>query len=579
MDKLKIVHELSELADILEIAGANPHRVRAFRNGGRSLESWQGDLVALVDAGEVTSIRGIGKALASIIEDLVTGAESADAIEIRETIPASLLSMLGIPGIGPKKIRAIWEGLGVTKLTELETAAKGEKIRALKGFGPKSETEILAGIEQMRKFSGRCLRPVAEAVAERFLAAVTAAKGVERVELAGSLRRRRETIGDIDILVSADEGAAARAAFLETPGIDRVEAEGETKCRVTAEEGIGVDLRVVKPVEFPAALHYFTGSKEHNTRVRQLAKDRGWKLNEYGLWRTDDERVEAADEADIFRALDLAPVPPELREDLGELERGAEIEEFPTLIEEAELRGVLHCHSTWSDGKNTLREMVEAARAKGWIYYGTADHSRTAAYAGGLSIAQLREQRFEVDALNEEFDDITILHGIESDILPDGSLDYPDEVLAELDYVVASVHANFSMAQEAQTARIERALRNPFTTVWGHPTGRLLLRREPYACDVDHLLTVAAEEGVIVEINASPHRLDLDWRWGRRIHELGIEVGIHPDAHSIRGLDDVHYGVGTARKAGLTTGQVTNSWPMDRFLKRLWARREKAGSR
>ncbi|MHC4936287.1 MAG: DNA polymerase/3'-5' exonuclease PolX [Planctomycetota bacterium] len=582
MQTIEIVHELLELADILEIAGANGHRVRAFRNGARSLESWQGDLAGLVEAGEVTSIRGIGSSLAAIIEEAVTGGSSAEAAEIRASVPAELLEWLRIPGVGPKKVRAIWEGLGITRIAELEAALRQEQVRGLKGFGPKSEADILAGIERMKKFAGRSLTHVAEEVAARFLLAVESAPGVQRAAIAGSLRRRRETIGDVDILVAAEDGEPARAAFLGSPGIESVAAEGRKKCRVVSSEGIGVDLRIVAPIEFPAALHYFTGSKEHNTRLRQLAKDRGWKLNEYGLWRVadgdaEDERIETADEDAIFRALDLAPVPPELREDLGEVEQGAETESFPTLVEVGDLRGILHNHSTWSDGRNSLREMVEAARSKGWEYYGTADHSRTASYAGGLSIAELREQRAEVDALNEEFDDITILHGIESDILPDGSLDYPDEVLAELDYVVASVHANFSLDRETQTARIERALRSPFTTVWGHPTGRLLLRRDPYDCDMEHLLSVAAEEGVIVEINASPHRLDLDWRWGGRVRDLGVEVGIHPDAHSIAGIDDVRHGIGVARKAGLTSEQVTNTWPIERYLERLRARRNRAG--
>jgi len=579
MDKIKIVHELSELADILEIAGANPHRVRAFRNGARSLDTWQGDLIALAKAGEVTSIRGIGQALAAIIDDLIANADSEEARKIRAEVPQSLLELLRIPGVGPKKVRAIWEGLGITQLSELEKAAREEEVRGLKGFGPKSEAEIFAGIAQLKKFSGRSLRPIAESVAARFLMSVEGVAGVTSVELAGSLRRLRGTIGDVDVLVATENGEAVRAAFLSAPGIERIEAEGSKKCRIITEEGIGVDLRIVKPVEFPAALHYFTGSKEHNTRMRQLAKDRGWKLNEYGLWKDDETRIETVVEHDIFRALDLAPVPPELREDLGELDRAAELEEFPPLVEEDHLRGVLHCHSTWSDGRHTLREMVEAARAKGWDYYGTADHSRTAAYAGGLSIDELRQQRVEVDALNEEFADITILHGIESDILPDGSLDYPDDVLEELDYVVASVHGNFSLDRATQTARIERALRNPFTTVWGHPTGRLLLRRDPYECDVNHLLTVAAAEGVIVEINASPQRLDLDWRWGQRIRELDIEVGIHPDAHSIAGLADVRFGIGSARKAGLSAERIVNTWPTGRFLERLRARRERAGSR
>lgn len=582
LEKLRLVNELGELADILEIGGADSFRVRAFRSGARALEAWQGDLAALVDAGEVTSIKGIGKKLGAIIEDRVrgtSGSGSAEAAEIRALVPEPLIELLGIPGIGPKKVRALWEGLGIVTLNQLEKAAQEGRVRELKGFGEKSEADILAGIEQLRHFSGRFLVPTAEAAAARFIDVLRAAEGVERVEVAGSLRRRRETIGDIDLLVAAEDGAPARAAFLATPGVSAVEAEGEKKCRVVAEEGIGVDLRIVAPEEFATALHHFTGSKEHNTHLRLRAKERGLKLNEYGLWREDGSRLEVREEDDVFRSLGLAPIPPELREDLGEIEAAEGVESLPELVTLDDLRGTLHCHSTWSDGRSTLREMVEGAIAHGWKVFGIADHSRTPTYAGGLSIERLREQCQEVQALREEFPGIAILHGTESDILADGSLDYPEDVLAELDYVVASVHSGFSINATAQTARIERALRNPFTTVWGHPTGRLLLRRDGYECDVDHLLQVAAEEGVIVELNANPQRLDLDWRWGKRVRELGVEVGIHPDAHSVAGLADVRYGVGVARKMGLGKAQVTNAWPLKRYLARLRTRREKAGIR
>ena len=335
----------------------------------------------------------------------------------------------------------------------------------------------------------------------------------------------------------------------------------------------GVDLRVVEPVAFAPALHYFTGSKEHNTRLRQKARERGWKLNEYGLWDEEGAALPTPDEEDIFRHLDMAWIPPELREDLGEFEKAADLHsrsaEWEPLISEQDVKGVLHCHSTWSDGKATLREMVQAASDLGWVYYGTADHSRTASYAGGLSIEQLAEQRAELEEIRSDFPHMTLLQGIESDILADGSLDYPDEVLAELDYVVVSVHSSFSLPRAEQTARIEKALRHPATTVWGHPTGRLLLQRDGYEIDLDHLLSVAAEEKVIVELNAHPRRLDLDWRWGRRVLELGVDIGIHPDAHSTQGLRDVEYGVAVARKMGFSPSQVTNCMNPEEYLKRL----------
>ena len=571
--KAEITRTLEQLGHILEIAGSSPFKVRAFVNGSRALENWQGDLFQLVGDGNVSSIQGIGKGLASIIEDLVQDGQSEAETEIRALIPESLLQLLRIAGLGPKKVRAIYEKLEIETIDDLEKACKEELIQSLPGFGKTSENSILKGINNLRRFSGRSLIPNAQSVAERFLASVKDAQGVTQAEIAGSMRRNRETIGDIDVLVASLEPEAVRQAFLSTEGIKEVLAEGETKSRVISEEGMGVDLRVIEPKSFAPALHYFTGSKEHNTRLRQRARDRGWKLNEYGLWNEAGEALSTPEEKDIFNLLDLAWIPPELREDNGEIEWAeklfAEKKSWNELVTADQIQGVLHCHSTWSDGKATLQEMVQAASDMGWSYYGTADHSRTAAYAGGLSIEQLAEQLLEIQELRKEFPQLTILQGIESDILQDGSLDYPDEVLERLDYVVASVHSSFSMSRKDQTARIEKALRHPCTTVWGLPTGRLLLQRDGYEIDMDHLLKVAAEEGVIVELNAHPRRLDVDWRWGRRIQELGLDVGIHPDAHSTHGLKDVQYGVMAARKMGLSSTQITNCMERDEYLERI----------
>jgi len=580
VNKDEVIRVLIECGEILEISGASPFAVRAYSNGARALESWQGDLEALVKSGEITSIRGIGKGLAALIEELVIDGESDIEAEIRELVPESLLELLRIPGLGPKKVRAIYENLEILTIAELENACNEQQIRELAGFGERTEQTILKGINNLRRFAGRNLVSQAQLVASRFLAQVEDCNATEEAQVAGSLRRHRETIGDIDILASSDDPIAVRDAFLATDGIGEVEAEGETKTRVLSEEGIGVDLRVVAPDQFAPALHYFTGSREHNTRVRQRARGKGWKLNEYGLWDASEKPLETPDEESIFEHLELAWIPPEMREDLGEVERAEQLfeseEEWPDLVEFEQIQGTLHCHSTWSDGKATLREMVQSASDRGWKYYGTADHSRTAAYAGGLSIDELHQQRVEIDQLRQEFPDVIILHGIESDILTDGSLDYPDDELAELDYVVASVHSSFSLAKQQQTDRIEKALRNPYTTVWGHPTGRLLLQRDSYEMDMAHLLRVAAEEGVIVELNANPRRLDVDWRWGNMLQELGIDIGIHPDAHSIAGLDDIEHGVGIARKMGLSANQVTNTWEPKQYVQRLAVHRQKA---
>jgi len=456
LNKDEICRTLLELGHILEIAGSSPFKVRAFANGSRSLENWQGDLVTLVKEGEVTSIQGIGKGLAGLIEDLVLEGESSAEEEIRSLVPESLLELLRIAGLGPKKVRVIYEELQIETIDALEEACQGKQVQALAGFGQTSENSILKGIHNLRRFAGRHLISQAQLVASRFLAAVEGVQGVERAAVAGSLRRNRETIGDIDVLVATDEPAMVRDAFMQVDGIREVLAEGETKSRVLTEEGTGVDLRVVEPAAFAPALHYFTGSKEHNTRLRQRARERGWKLNEYGLWDDNGDPLATPEEEDLFQQLDLAWIPPELREDMGELAIAEELhsrgEQWKELVSYSDVKGVLHCHSTWSDGKATLREMIQAASDLGWVYYGTADHSRTAAYAGGLSIEQLAEQRLELEEIRKEFPHMTILQGIESDILADGSLDYPDEVLEELDYVVISVHSSFSQPRDEQNS-------------------------------------------------------------------------------------------------------------------------------
>ncbi|MEE8143067.1 MAG: DNA polymerase/3'-5' exonuclease PolX [Planctomycetota bacterium] len=569
MDKSDIVKVFEEMRAILELRGENVFRIRAFENGARALEDWEGDLEEMVESGGLTSIHGIGKGLATIITDLIQKGRSEDYEEMRASIPITLLELLRIPGVGSKKARVLYEKLGITSLAELEEACREQRLRTLRGFAAKSESEILSRIERLKRYQKRHVLPLAEQVAKRFLERLRGAPGVVRLAVAGSLRRCMETIGDLDILVATTDVPAAREVFLAEPSIIERVAQGEQKCRVMVQEEVEVDLRAVEPHCFAAALHYFTGSKQHNMRMRAVARERGWKLNEYGLWNEQGALLPCPEEEDIFRHLGFAYLPPELREDQGEVEQAAQLSEWPLLVEESQLKGALHCHTVASDGQATLREMAEGAQARGWEYLGIADHSRSSVQAGGLSVERLRAQRQEIETLNQELRGFTLLHGVECDILPDGSLDFPEDVLAELDYVVVSVHSSLTLSRREQTARIEKALRHPCTSIWGHPSARLLLKREPLALDMDYLLRVAREEGVVVEINGQPRRLDLDWRWGPRVRELGITTAINPDAHRVEGLDHVRYGIGVARKAGLEPQQVVNTLPLQQLKTRL----------
>jgi len=427
----------------------------------------------------------------------------------------------------------------------------------------------------VQKHAGRHLLSEAWTAAESLLERVAALPGVERCELAGSIRRRKETIKDIDILVTASEPGPIMDAFTAFEDVDEVIGHGETKSSVRLDTGIQVDLRVVPAPSFAFAWAYFTGSKEHNTVMRQRAKARGLKLNEYGLFPAEGDEGESLDcatEAEIFAALDLAEIPPELREDRGEFE-AAEKAPLPALLEVEQLRGVLHNHSTWSDGAHSIEEMARAARERGWEYLGLSDHSQSAFYAHGLQPDDVLRQHEEIDELNQRLEGITVLKGIESDILPDGRLDYEEEILERFDFVVASVHGHFGLDAAKQTERCIRAVQNPFTSVLGHPTGRLLLAREGFAVDMAAVLEAAAESGCAVELNANPHRLDLDWRELRRARKLGVRISIGPDAHRMEGLGDVRYGVAVARKGWLAPEGVLNTLGLERMRTYLAERR------
>ncbi len=560
MDKKQVADILEQIGVLLELKGENPFKTRAYYNGARVIKGLPGDLQALVESGEIGSVKGIGKALAEKITTLVSTGGLPFYDELRASFPASLLDILRIPGLGPKKIRKLYTELGIDSLEALEKACQEDRVAALDGFGSKMQAKILEGIAFIRKHSGRHHYHSAAAAAERLLLALRARPAVIRAEVAGSLRRHRETVKDIDIVASAEEKdrAGLMTFFVTMPGVASVVAHGETKSSVILEEGIQADLRVVSEAAFPFTLHHFTGSKEHNTAMRALARRSGLKMNEYGLFREDDSVIACSTEEEIFQVLGMSYIPPELREDRGEIQAARE-QAIPELIRREHIRGILHTHTTWSDGTASLEEMAEACRDMGMHYLGIADHSQVVVYANGLSIDRLHQQAVAIRELNERYDDFRIFHGTECDIMPDGTLDFPEEILAELDYVVISVHSKMQMSEKEATERIIRAMSSPYATILGHPTGRILLGREGYPLNYDAIFQAAAEYNVAIEINANPYRFDLDWRYVRQARDAGVMLSINPDAHSISGLQDTFLGIGIARKGWLGPQHVLNT--------------------
>jgi DNA polymerase (family 10) len=557
MDKYDVAQILDACGTLLALQGENQFRCLAYHNGARAVEQLEQDIVQLVTDGKLSEVRGIGETLAKKIELLVTSGRLEFYEELQAKTPAGLVEMLRIPGMGPKKIKAIFDQLGIDNLNALKEGCLDGRVARLKGFGERTAKKILTGIAYVAQAGQRFRLDEAMAIASRLLHWLQAQPGVIRCELCGSLRRRRETIKDIDLLVSASESGAIMDGFVSLSGVVDVITRGPTKSSVLVNPGIQADIRVVQDEQFPFALHYFTGSKQHNIRMRARAIEYGLKLNEYEL-ASDTRKVRCEDEAAIFATLDMDYVPPELREDTGEIEAAVE-HRLPKLIRLDDLQGTFHCHTTWSDGSATLAEMAEAAQQRNLKYLGIADHSQTAAYAGGLTIDRVREQQAEIDALNARMPHFRLFKGIESDILPDGKLDYPDEVLASFDYVVASLHSAMSMSREEMTQRVIRAVSNPYCTMLGHATGRLLLRRDGVPLDLDAVIDACARFGTMIEINANPRRLDLDWQYCKRAKAKGVRLVINPDAHSTIGLDDLPFGVDVARRGWLETNDVLNT--------------------
>lgn len=583
MDKQQVAAILDEIGTLLEIQGENRFRTQAYRNAARAIEQLEENLQDVIAANRLREVPGIGETLQSKITTLVTTGRLQFHEELRSKVSAGMLALLRLPGMGPKKVKALYDQLGIDSLEKLKAACEQGSVAALKGFGEKTQEKILQGLEFLNQAGNRLRLDQAEAFAEPLLEALRKCPGVIRIELCGSLRRRKETINDIDILVSSETPEPIMDCFVGLPGVSQLVGRGETKCSVTLQGRSGsgrrlllnADLRVVRDEQFPFALHYFTGSKEHNVAVRARAQQFGLKLNEYELAGTD-RTIPCEDEADLFRALDLEYIPPELREHTGELEAAAN-KRLPRLLENKDVRGIFHCHTDWSDGGATLEEMALAARALGYEYFGVADHSKSLTIANGLTPERVLRQQAEIDALNQRLSGIKVLKGTECDILADGSLDFDDSVLASFDYVVASVHSYFNQTEEEMTARMIRAISNPYVTMLGHSTGRLLLRREGYKVDLEAVLRAAAEHGTFVEINAQPTRLDLDWIHCKRAKALGVKLAINPDAHTPEELSYVHYGVDVARRGWLEKNDVLNTLSADDVMSALAERKRRAG--
>ena len=579
MDKIEISRIFDEISVFLELKGENPFKVRAYHNAARTIEALEEDLDKAIETGSLLEQKGIGEALYEKVTELFKTGRLKYYDELKKEVPPGLLEMLKIPGVGPRKVKVLYDALGISTVGELEYACMENRLLELHGFGKATQEKILTGIGYYRKGMGLHLLSIALTEAGRLLSALEANGDVVRASIAGSIRRRKEVIRDIDIVASVKtkKETPVMDFFTGLSGVQSVTAKGDTKSSVVLNIGMNADLRIVSDSEFPFALHYLTGSKEHNTAMRSRAKKMGIKMNEYGLFKGEKSipcPIPCKDEAEIFKALGLSYIPPELREDYGEIS-AAEQGEIPELIEPTDIQGIFHVHTTYSDASMTLREVVRVAKGLGYHYVGIADHSKSAYYAGGLTEEKVKEQHEEIDRLNAEMKDFYIFKGVESDILPDGSLDYDEKTLSAFDFVIASIHSRFSMGETEMTKRIIKVLSNPYTTMLGHPTGRLLLSREGYPVDLKRVIAAAADQRVVIELNAHPYRLDLDWRFCRVAKERGVRVSINPDAHHLEDLSNVSYGVSIARKGWLEASDVLNTMSLAEMKAFLQGKKQK----
>ena len=574
--KDQIADILENIAQMLEIKGENIFKIRAYTNAARALETYAGDIAAAAGEGRLGEIPGVGKHIAEKITELVATGQLAYYEILKAEFPPGVFEMFELQGLGPKKIKALWDKLDITTLPDLEKACKDGRVENLPGFGKKTADNILAAIQSRAKHAGRFRLGSIAGDAERMIAELRELPDVVQATIAGSYRRRKEIVGDLDFIVATNSPESVSDFFVKHEMVESVIAHGPTKSSVRLKSGIQADLRVVKNGEYPFALNYFTGSKEHNITMRQRALARGWTLNEYRLAPLENPKSDPPpiyDERGLYRALDLDYVEPELREDRGEF-AAAEAHTLPDLVEPENLRGTFHNHTTASDGRSTLAEMAEAAQELGLQYLGIADHSKSSVQAHGLETDRLLAQIAEIKALNETFGGaFRLFAGSEVDIHKDGTLDFPENVLSHLDYVVASVHSSFSLSEADMTARIIRAMENPYVTMLGHVTGRLLLSRDGYAVDVPAVIEAAARTGTLIELNANPKRLDMDWRWWPLAKAKGVKCVINPDAHHTSHLQFLHFGIGIARKGWLTRADVVNCLPLGKIEAVLAAKR------
>lgn len=559
MDKNQIAGILNQIGMLLEIKGENFFKCKAYYDGARAIELMEEEPEVLVKENRLRGMKGFGEALSSKITELVTTGRLLYYEKLKSEIPSGLLEMAGIQGMGPKKIKAVYDNLGITTIDELKSACLEDRIARLPGFGAKSQAKILEGIENLGKYTGQYLFPVAMELASSIVDSLKESGLVIRCSEGGSLRRRKETVKDIDILASSIDSSAVMDYFTNLPFVTRINSKGDTKSSATLINGINADLRVVDDSQYPYALHHFTGSKEHNTALRHLAKQQDIKMNEYGLFSGENEElIKCRNEEEIFSVFGMQYIPPELRENNGELE-AAKQGSIPELIKNEDIQGVFHVHTAYSDGLNTIEDIVKACILRGYKYLGISDHSLSAYFAGGLKHDDIKRQHEEIDILNGKYPGFRIFKGIEIEILSNGDIDYDENTLSLFDFTIASVHSQFNLDEDKMTERVIKAMKNKYVTILGHPSGRLLLSREPFRINMNEIIKTASTEKVIIEINASPNRLDLDWRFCKAAKEEGCMFVISPDAHRLAGLDDMAYGVNTARKGWLCASDVVNS--------------------
>ena len=577
MSNDEIAEIFEQIARLLELKGENPFKIRAYSNAARALETLSEDLAKMIEEDRLREVEGIGKAIAEKITALVQTGRLEYYEKLCEEFPPEIFVLFELQGLGAKKIKTLYETLGVSSITKLERACKEGRVAPLAGFGTKTSENILKAIEQRKKSLGQFRFGDVMALAEELLDDLRSHPLVILAQIAGSYRRKKEIVRDLDFIVSTRNAAEVFQDFVNHPQVESVIARGDTKASVLLTSGIQCDLRAVAGSEFPFALNYFTGSKEHNVRMRTRALDRGWSLNEYRFSKAEGRELKKPlpdihSEADIYRALGLAYIGPELREDRGEFE-AAESGRLPELIEWPNLRGTFHCHTTESDGRASLEEMAEGAQELGLQYLGIADHSKSSFQANGLDEKRLVAQLERIKQFNQGSDGFRLFAGTECDIRRDGSLDFSDDILAQLDYVIASVHASFVLSEAAMTNRIIKAIGNPYVSMLGHLTGRLLLTREPYKVDIPAVIEAAAATRTAIELNANPRRLDMDWRWWPLAKAKGVKCAINPDAHSVFGLQDLIFGVGAARKGWLSREDVINTLPLGKVEQELMIKR------